>query len=86
MASFALTVLPTGLSFGAVSGSLADYEIDDKLIKQFGNALGEASSAVFDLTNSSALETILLGIEPFEPRVLKASLWNEKEVKLKEAL
>ena len=75
-----------GAGFGALSGSLADYGINDDFIKQLGKELGENSSALFVLVKSATPDKVLPEIEPFKPRVLKTSLSNEREERLKAAL
>ena len=75
-----------GASLGALSGSLADHGIDDSFIKSLGQTLANGSSALFVLVKRSTPDKVLPEIEPFKPRVLKTSLSNEKEEKLKAAL
>jgi uncharacterized membrane protein len=76
----------TGASAGAISGSLVDYGIRDDFIKKLGETIPEGSSAIFVLFKSVTEDKVLPEIEPFKPRVLKTSLANEQEAKLKAAL
>lgn len=75
-----------GAGFGALSGSFADFGINDDFIKSLGQSLADRSSALFVLVKRSTPDKVLAEIEPFKPRVLKTSLSNEQEEKLKAAL
>lgn len=75
-----------GAGFGALSGSLADYGIDDSFIKDFGNTVPKNSSALFVLVRKATADKAIPEIEPYLPRVLKTSLSADKEEKLKAAL
>jgi uncharacterized membrane protein len=75
-----------GAGFGALSGSLADYGIDDEFIKSLGQSIANGSSALFVLVKRSTPDKVIPEIEAFKPRVLKTSLSTEKEQKLKAAL
>lgn len=75
-----------GAGAGAISGSLADYGIDDDFVKNLGDTIPANSSALFVLIKSVTEDKVLPEIEPYNPRVLKTSLSNEAELKLKEAL
>lgn len=74
-----------GAGFGALSGSLADYGINDEFIKNLGKSIPNSSSALFVLVKRSTADKVIPEIEPFKPRVLKTSLSNEKEEQLKAA-
>ncbi len=75
-----------GAGFGALSGSLSDYGINDDFIKDLGNKIPNNSSALFLLVKRSTPDKVLPEIEPFKPRVVKTSLSNEQEDRLKKAL
>ncbi len=75
-----------GAGFGALSGSLADYGINDEFIKSLGKSIPPGSSALFILVKRTTADKVIPEIEPFKPRVLKTSLTNEKEEALKAAL
>ena len=75
-----------GAGTGALSGSLAEYGIDDGFVKKLGDTITPNSSALFVLVRSVTEDKVLPEIEPFKPRVLKTSLSNEQEEKLKAAL
>ena len=75
-----------GASAGALSGRLVDLGIDDDFIKQLGKTIPVESSALFVLVRSVTEDKVLPEIEPYKPRVLKTSLSNEDEARLKAAL
>jgi uncharacterized membrane protein len=75
-----------GAGFGALSGSLADYGINDDFVKNLGKTIPRGSSALFMLIRRSTPDKVLPELEPFKPRVLKTSLSREQEDKLRAAL
>src|SRR5262245_59810457 len=75
-----------GAGTGAVAGSLADFGIRDDFIKKLSQTIPEGSSALFVLFRSVTEDKVLPEIERYKPRVLKTSLSNEAEAKLKAAL
>jgi uncharacterized membrane protein len=75
-----------GAGAGALSGSLADYGIRDDFVKKLGQTIPEGSSALLVLFRSITEDKVLPEIEPYKPRVLKTSLSNDAETKLKAAL
>lgn len=76
----------TGAGFGALSGSLADYGIRDDFVRNIGETITPGSSALFVLFRSITEDKVLPEIEPYKPRILRTSLSNEAETKLREAL
>lgn len=75
-----------GAGAGALSGSLADFGINDDFIKNLGQTIPQGSSALFVLVKSVTEDKVLPEIEPYKPRILKTSLSNEEEAKLKTEL
>ena len=75
-----------GAGAGALSGSLADYGINDDFVRRLGVTIPPGSSALFVLVKSVTFDKILPEIEPYKPKVLKTSLSNEAEAKLKAEL
>ena len=75
-----------GAGAGALSGSLADYGINDDFVRRLGETIPPGSSALFVLVKSVTFDKILPEIEPYKPKVLRTSLSNEAEAKLKAAL
>jgi uncharacterized membrane protein len=75
-----------GAGFGALSGSMADYGINDEFIQNLGKTISKGSSALFLLIKRSTPDKVLPEIEPFKPRVLKTSLSHEQDDKLRAAI
>ncbi len=75
-----------GAGAGALSGSLTDYGINDDFVKQLGSTIPNNSSALFVLVKKVTFDKVLPEIETFKPRVLKTSLSNDDETKLKDAI
>lgn len=75
-----------GAGSGALAGALSDYGINDDFVKQLGQTIPQGSSALFVLVRNVTVDKVLPEIEPYKPRVLKTSLSNEAEAKLREAL
>jgi uncharacterized membrane protein len=76
----------TGAGAGALSGSLADYGIPDDFIRKLSETIPEGSSALFVLFKSVTEDKVLPEMLPYKPRILKTSLSNEAEAKLRAAL
>ena len=85
LAGFAIGGL-VGAGAGALSGSLADYGINDEFIKDIGKHIPNGSSALFVLIKSSTPDKVLPEIQPFNPRVLRTSLSKKQEDALRDAL
>ncbi len=75
-----------GAGAGALSGSLSDYGIRDDFVKKLGETIPQGSSALCVLIRSVTEDKVLPEIEPYRPRVLKTSLSNEQEARLRAAL
>jgi uncharacterized membrane protein len=75
-----------GAGFGGLSGSMADYGINDEFIKNLGKTIPQGSSALFFLVRRSTPDKVLPEIEKFRPRVLKTSLSQKQEDELRAAL
>jgi uncharacterized membrane protein len=75
-----------GAGAGALSGSLSDYGIRDDFIKKIAETIPPNSSALCVLVRSVTLDKVTPELEPYKPRVLKTSLSNEQEAKLKDTL
>src|SRR5919202_972969 len=75
-----------GTGAGALSGSLADYGIDDDFIRQIGQTLQPNSSALFVLVRKAQPEKVLAEVSHFRGRVIRSSLSPEQEARLQAAL
>ena len=77
-----------GLAAGAIGGALAgkftDIGIDDKFIKEVGNTIEPGHSALFLLIADWTEDKVLEDLEQFDATVLRTSLSQEDEEKLKE--
>ena len=65
---------------------IADYGIRDDFIRKLGETIPEGSSALFVLFKVVTEDMVLPKIEPFRPCVLKTSLSNEAEQRLRAEL
>jgi uncharacterized membrane protein len=75
-----------GAGAGALAGSLSDYGIRDDFVKKLGETIPPGSSALCVLIKSVTEDKVIPEIESYKPRVLKTSLSNDQEAKLKAAL
>jgi len=75
-----------GAGAGALSGSLSDYGIRDDFVKKLGDTIPKGSSALCVLVRSVTEDKVIPELEPYKPRLLKTSLSNEQEAKIRAAL
>jgi uncharacterized membrane protein len=75
-----------GAGAGALSGSLTDYGIKDDFVKKIAETIPQGSSALCVLFRSVTEDKVIPELEPYKPRVLKTSLSNEQESKLRAVL
>jgi uncharacterized membrane protein len=75
-----------GAASGALVGALTDVGIDDKMIKGLGNQIVPGSSALFVYVVQATGDKVAERLRPFEPEVLKTSLSNDAEERLRAAL
>ena len=76
----------SGAAFGALSGKLSDYGIDDDFIKNLGETIEPGSSALFVLVKKATPDKVLEELSKFEGKVLKTSLTADAEAELAAAL
>ena len=76
--------LAVGAAAGALGGSMADYGIDDSFIDEVKGSVPEGGSAVFMLVSKAVPDKIEEALKGYTGKVLKTSLSNEDEAKLKE--
>jgi uncharacterized membrane protein len=85
-----LAGMATGMAFGAgagaLSGALSDYGIDDDFIARMAGGLQPGTSALFVLARRVNFDKVLPELRPFGGRVLKTSLSDEQEARLRQAL
>lgn len=81
-----LTGAVLGAGAGALSGKLADYGIDDEFVRSLGQTIQPGTSALFVLVRKARAEKVLPELQQFNGKVLRTSLSNDQEQRLKEAL
>ena len=75
-----------GAASGALAGKLSDYGIPDDFIKELGSTIKPNSSALFLLVQKVTADKVLARMTEFKGHVLKTSLSDEREKRLREAL
>jgi uncharacterized membrane protein len=75
-----------GAGSGALASQVVDYGIKDDFIQKLGETIPAGSSALFILFKSFTEDKVLPEIERYKPRILKTSLSNEQEAKLRAVL
>ena len=85
LAGFAIGGL-AGAAMGALSGRLSDFGINDEFIRELGETIKPGTSALFLLVAKATPDKVIAETEEFRPRVLKTSLSQEQEDRLREAL
>jgi uncharacterized membrane protein len=77
--------LAVGAATGAIAGKFTDIGIDDKFIKEVGETIEPGHSALFLLVKDVTPDKVLEEVKPFNPTVLRTSLSQEDEAKLRDA-
>jgi uncharacterized membrane protein len=85
LTGFALGGL-VGAGAGALSGSLADYGINDTFIWSLSKEIEPDSSALFLLVRKVQPEKVLAELSKFRGKVLRTSLSPEQEARLQAAI
>lgn len=75
-----------GAASGALAGKLSDYGIPDNFIKELGGTIKPNSSALFLLVQKVTADKVLPQVAKYKGRVLKTSLSDDREKRLREAL
>lgn len=75
-----------GAIAGGISGALTDIGIDDNFIREVGSTIEPSTSAIFVLVRRATPDKVLEDLSRFEGKVLRTSLSNEDEAKLKAVL
>lgn len=65
---------------------MSDYGIPDSFIKNLGGTITRGTSAIFLLIRSADQDKLLASFSQYEGTILKTSLNNEQEAKLRAAL
>jgi uncharacterized membrane protein len=74
-----------GAASGALSGKMLDLGIDDKFIKEAGNAITPGSSALFLLMHQVTPDKVIAEMTQYGGTILQTNLTEEEEARLKEA-
>jgi uncharacterized membrane protein len=76
--------LAIGAVTGAIAGGLTDVGVDDKFIKEVGNAIEPGHSALFLLVRESTPDKMMDELKKFDAEIYQTSLSKEDEEKLRE--
>ncbi len=76
--------LAAGALGGAIGGKFNDIGVDDNFIKEVGNTIEPGHSALFLLVLSATGDKVLEELSDVKATVLKTSLSNEAEAKLRD--
>ena len=77
--------LAVGAATGAIAGKFTDVGIDDKFIKEVGETIEPGHSALFLLVRDVTPDKVIDEVKKFNPTVLRTSLSQEEEAKLRDA-
>jgi len=75
-----------GAGFGALTGSLADYGINDNFIKQLSEDMKPCCSGLFILVRSMTQDKVLEELQGVGGKVITTSLPSDVEDKLRTAI
>jgi len=75
--------LAIGAATGALSGKFTDVGVDDKFIKEVGEAIEPGNSALFLLVSESTPDKLEDELKKFDAQVYQTSLSKEDEARLK---
>jgi uncharacterized membrane protein len=74
-----------GTLMGAISGSLADYGINDDFIFDVSRSIEPGQSALFLLVTDATIDRLVEEIGVWKPRLLRTNMSREQERKLRDA-
>lgn len=77
--------LAIGAATGAIMGKLSDYGIDDKFIKDVSAKIQPGTSALFLYVVQATTDKAIERIKPYGAEVLRTSLSEDAEAKLRAA-
>lgn len=75
-----------GAAMGAINGRLSDFGINDDFIRELGQTIPPGTSALFLLVAKATPDKVIAEVKEFRPRVLKTSLSQEQEDRLRAAM
>lgn len=76
--------LAMGAGIGALTGSFADYGIDDDFIKGIKSKVTEGTSALFLLTGNATPDKVSEALAGVDMELIQSNLSNEEEATLRE--
>lgn len=76
--------IAVGASMGALSGSMADYGINDKFINDVKSTVTEGTSALFLFTREVTLDKVEEALGGITAELIQSNLSNEQEAKLRD--
>lgn len=74
-----------GTMMGAISGSLADYGVNDEFIQDVSKAIEPGQSALFILVLEATTDRVVDAIKPWNPKLLRTNMSKEQEAALRAA-
>lgn len=75
-----------GAAMGALGGRLSDFGINDSFIKEVGQTIRPGTSALFLMVAKATPDKVIAETAEFAPRVLRTSLSQEQEERLREEI
>lgn len=75
-----------GAGAGALGGSLAEYGLDDGLMRSIGDTLRPGTSALFVLVRQAQPDEVVQVLSGFNGRIIRLSLSPDQEARLRVAL
>lgn len=77
-----------GAATGGFMGRMTDIGVDDKVMREVGQAMKPGSSALFVLVRRATMDKVLEGLKPFagKGKIFQTSLNKDDESALREAL
>lgn len=76
--------LAIGSITGALAGKFADYGIDDRFIREVGNAISPGDGALFLLTTGAVVDRVKEALAGEDFELIHTNLSDEQEAKLRE--
>ncbi|HEY7414067.1 MAG TPA: DUF1269 domain-containing protein [Ktedonobacteraceae bacterium] len=76
--------LAVGAASGAIIGKFSDVGIDEKFVKQVGDAIKPGQTALFLLTSNEVADKVLPELKQYKFQVVRTSLSQEEEAKLRD--
>ncbi|SDI47849.1 Uncharacterized membrane protein [Sinosporangium album] len=78
--------MAVGAATGAAAGAMTDVGVDDKFMRELGEHLKPGGAALFVLVVSGTRDKVIEAVAPYGGKLIRTSLSNEAERRLKDAL